>query len=72
MHTSHAKRIVNYQRDLVLVCDLHSTSTQTGPQTRIHNTYLGYLTNWTDVVLWVSDDLYEYSLGLVIDCRSKR
>ena len=72
MHTSHAKRVVNYQRDLVLVCYLHSTPIQTGSQTRIHNTYLGYLTNWTDVVLWVSDGLYENSLSLVIDCRSKR
>ena len=40
--------------------------------TRIHNTYLGYLTNGTDVVLRVSDNLYEYSLSLLIDCSSER
>jgi len=72
MHTSHAKCVINYQRDLVLVCDLNPTPIQTGLQTRIRNTYLGYLTNWADIILWVSDGLYEYSFGLLIDRRGKR
>ena len=33
--------------------------------------YLSYLFNRTDVVLGVSDALYVYSLGLLINCRCK-
>ena len=31
--------------------------------------YLSYLTNWTDVVLGVSNRLNEYGLGFLIDSR---
>ena len=70
MHTSHAKCIVNDQRDFVLVCDLCLTSTQVRAQEYI-TVYLGYLTNWTDIVLWVSNAFHEYGLGILVDSRGK-
>ena len=33
--------------------------------------YLGYLTDWTDITLWVSDAFHEYGLGILVDSRSK-
>jgi len=33
-------------------------------------TYLGYLTDWTDIILWVPDALHEYGLGILIDSCS--
>jgi len=34
--------------------------------------YLGYLTDWTDIVLWVSDALHVNGLGILVDSCSKR
>ena len=33
--------------------------------------YLGYLTNWTDIILRVSNAFHVYSLGIVINSSSE-
>jgi hypothetical protein len=68
MHTAHAKRIVDDQRDFVRVCNLHTTSIYAWVR-NIQIAYLSYLTNRTDVVLGVSNRLHKYSLGFLIDSR---
>ena len=71
MPTSHAKRIVNDQRDLVLVCNLRRTLPHPHIQSYIWVAYLGNLSDRADVVLRVSNALHIYRLGLLIDSSRK-
>ena len=69
--TSHAKRIVNDQRDLVIVCDLHGALITERYNEHIFSNLRDFADR-ADVILGVSNGFHEYGLGFLINCRRER